>query len=117
MLYFSAFHNYVCNKRSHCLRGKKGAGNGKDSEKKKDKTEPKQQLEEGVEDNADEYDIEEDSQIVDFDKLMDKLKNEKKLVEIGNPQATRRNQVFRHAFYISLLRLVAARCSWSVGIS
>jgi hypothetical protein len=72
-------------------------GKGKDSEKKKKKTGAKQQPEQTFDENSEEYnDDEEDWQIVDFDKLINTLKYERKLVEICIPQsaaATNKNKV------------------------
>ncbi len=98
----SVSHEYVCRKRSFSHNGEKTeAGKGKGSEKKKKKTEPKQQPEQGVDDDAAEYDdSKEDWQIMDFDKLINKLKFEKKLVEICIPQsapASKKKKVY-HAF-------------------
>jgi hypothetical protein len=76
----------LCRKRSKSKQQNKG---GKDSVKKSEKTEPKQQAQQDYDDIAEEYDEgEEDMQFVDFDKLIDTLKYEKKMVEICIPQSS-----------------------------
>ncbi len=72
-------------------------GKGKNSGKKKNRTEANQQPEQTFDDNSEQYnDDKEDWQIVDFDKLINMLKYEKKMVEICIPQsvaATNKNKV------------------------
>jgi hypothetical protein len=58
------------------------------ADKKKEKTEPKQQPEQGDGDSSDEVDeSKQDMQIMDFDEWMGMLSYEKKLVEISIPSA------------------------------